>query len=157
MKQKGVFWVPTRAAFVEQVPELKEPEEHAWITNLIATGRKNLALARQLGVKIAMGSDGSRLQDQGHNAREIVELARQGLPPLEAIRAATVNAAELIGWKDRVGSVEKGKLADLIAVSGDPLEDLSELERVKFVMKGGVVVKNELSRAGAPTPPQPRQ
>jgi imidazolonepropionase-like amidohydrolase len=75
-----------------------------------------------------------------------VELHRLGLPAIEAIRAATINAAELIGWAARVGSVEKGKLADLIAVSGDPLEDVSELERVKFVMKGGVVIRNGLAK-----------
>jgi len=60
---------------------------------------------------------------------------------LQAIRAATVNASELIGWQDRIGAIEAGKLADLIAVDGDPLSDIKTLERVKFVMKGGKVVK----------------
>jgi imidazolonepropionase-like amidohydrolase len=66
------------------------------------------------------------------------------LPPVEAIRAATTNAAELMGWSDKVGSIEPGKYADVIAVSGDPVADVGEFEHVKFVMKGGVIVKNEL-------------
>lgn len=67
-----------------------------------------------------------------------------GLPQIDVIRAATVNAAELIGWQDRVGAIEPGKFADLIAVSGDPLQDITELERVRFVMKGGAVVRSGL-------------
>jgi imidazolonepropionase-like amidohydrolase len=146
MKQKGVFWVPTRAAISAHLQPGLDAETKAKLLNRIETGRKNLALAQTLGVKIAMGSDPAQLVDQGRGAREIVEMVRLGLPPLEAIRAATVNAAELIGWAGRVGSLDKGKLADLIAVSGDPLADVSELSRVKFVMKGGVVVRNELRR-----------
>jgi imidazolonepropionase-like amidohydrolase len=66
-----------------------------------------------------------------------------GLAPMEAIRAATVSAADLLGWPDRVGSVAPGFFADIIAVDGDPLKDVTELEKVKFVMKGGVVYKRE--------------
>jgi imidazolonepropionase-like amidohydrolase len=65
------------------------------------------------------------------------------LPPLEAIRAATTNAAELMGLSDKVGSIQSGKYADVIAVSGNPVADIGELEHVRFVMKGGVIVKNE--------------
>jgi imidazolonepropionase-like amidohydrolase len=68
-----------------------------------------------------------------------------GMTPLHAIRAATTEAAQLMGGQDRVGSVEAGKFADLVAVTGDPLADIAELERVKFVMKGGYVFKNELN------------
>jgi adenine deaminase len=68
------------------------------------------------------------------------------MSPLEAIRTATLNAAELLGWQDRVGALDAGKFADLIAVSGDPLKDISELERVQFVMKGGIVVKDTDSK-----------
>ena len=68
-----------------------------------------------------------------------------GMPPLDIIRAVTTNAAEMLGWQDHVGSVEPGKFADLVAVSGDPLTDVSELERIRFVMKDGQVVRNELS------------
>ena len=69
-----------------------------------------------------------------------------GMPSLDIIRAVTTNAAEMLGWQDRVGAVEPGKFADLVAVAGDPIADITELERVRFVMKGGQVVKNELGR-----------
>jgi imidazolonepropionase-like amidohydrolase len=71
-------------------------------------------------------------------------LAAAGMPPLEILRAVTTNAAEMLGWQDRVGAVEPGKFADLVAVAGDPLADISELERVRFVMKGGEVIRNDL-------------
>jgi imidazolonepropionase-like amidohydrolase len=67
------------------------------------------------------------------------------MTPLDIIRAVTINAAELLGWQDRVGAIEPGKLADLIAVAGDPISDISELERVRFVMKDGLVVRNNLA------------
>jgi imidazolonepropionase-like amidohydrolase len=71
-------------------------------------------------------------------------MVRFGMTNAQALRAATADAAELMGWQDRVGSIEKGKYADLIAVSGDPLSDIKELEHVKFVMKGGDVVRNDV-------------
>jgi imidazolonepropionase-like amidohydrolase len=71
---------------------------------------------------------------------------RGGLTPVRALQGATIVNAEALGWKDRVGSVEKGKYADLIAVSGDPLADITEMQRVRFVMKGGNVVRDELSK-----------
>ena len=66
------------------------------------------------------------------------------MPPLEAIRAATVNAAELMGWQENVGAIEAGRYADVIAVEGDPVKDITLLQHVKFVMKGGSVVKDEI-------------
>ncbi|MCI0574030.1 MAG: amidohydrolase family protein [Myxococcaceae bacterium] len=95
------------------------------------------------GVRIAMGSDSSVIP-HGENARELTWMSRTGMTPLQAIRAATVGGAELLGWSDRIGSIAPGKYADLIAVEGDPLADVSVLERVRFVMKGGDVVKNDL-------------
>jgi imidazolonepropionase-like amidohydrolase len=76
----------------------------------------------------------------------LVGLVRRGLSPAEAIRAATITAAELMGWQDRVGAVEAGKFADLIAVDGDPLADVTVLLQVKFVMKNGKVVKDGVAR-----------
>jgi len=67
-----------------------------------------------------------------------------GMTPMQAIRSGTSVAADLLGWSDKLGTVEAGKWADLVAVTGDPLKDITELERVKFVMKGGVIYKNEL-------------
>ena len=73
-------------------------------------------------------------------------MVKFGMTPAAAIRAATWNAADLLGWQDRVGSIENGKFADLIAVAGDPLTDITELERVQFVMKGGQVVRNDFKK-----------
>jgi imidazolonepropionase-like amidohydrolase len=67
------------------------------------------------------------------------------MPSLDVIRAITTNAAEMLGWQDRIGAVEPGKFADLVAVAGDPIADITELERVRFVMKDGDVIKNELA------------
>jgi imidazolonepropionase-like amidohydrolase len=67
------------------------------------------------------------------------------MPSLDILRAVTVNAAEMLGWQDRIGAIEPGKFADLVAVAGDPIADVSELERVRFVMKGGEVIRNDLA------------
>ena len=105
--------------------------------------RENFRRAVTAGVRMAFGTDGG-VYPHGDNARQFAYMVEYGMTPMQAIRAATVNAAELMGWKDRVGSIEPGKLADLVAVSGDPLADVRQLEKIGFVMKGGVVVKNEL-------------
>jgi imidazolonepropionase-like amidohydrolase len=78
----------------------------------------------------------------GLNAHEFAVMVKLGLSPLAAIQAATVNDADLLGWSDKIGTIEAGKFADIVAVDGDPLADVTTLERVKFVMKGGEVVKN---------------
>lgn len=110
------------------------------LKNLMA-GNFRKALAA--GVWIVMGSD-AVAGLHGENAKELEWMVRAGMTPAQAIRAATADAAQLMGWQDRVGTIEAGKLADLIAVEGDPLKDITELQRVKFVLKGGAVVKNEL-------------
>jgi imidazolonepropionase-like amidohydrolase len=73
-------------------------------------------------------------------------LHKAGMPSLDVIRAITTNAAEMLGWQDRIGAVEAGKFADLVAVSGDPIADITEIERVRFVMKGGEVIRNDIQR-----------
>jgi len=77
------------------------------------------------------------------NAHEFAVMVRLGLTPLQVIQAATINDADLLGWSDRVGSLEPSHFADIIAVDGDPLQDITTLERVKFVMKNGTIYKNE--------------
>ena len=103
--------------------------------------RSEITNALALHVKIVCGFDASNDDTQGKNANELVSLVKLGLTPIEAVQAATTVAADLMGWSDRIGSIEKGKFADLIAVDGDPLQDISVLQHVKFVMKGGEQVK----------------
>jgi imidazolonepropionase-like amidohydrolase len=81
----------------------------------------------------------------GSQGREFEALVRYGMTPVRALQAATSLGAENMGWEDRVGAIEKGKFADIVAVAGDPLRDITELQRVKFVMKGGQVVKNHIN------------
>src|SRR5438552_9547811 len=102
------------------------------------------------GVKFAAGSDmcwfyPGNTRGQASTAT-FANLRDAGMPPLDVIRAITVNAAEMLGWQDRIGTVEPGKFADIVAVSGDPLADITELERVRFVMKDGKVVRNDLTK-----------
>jgi imidazolonepropionase-like amidohydrolase len=110
-----------------------------------ATRAPHISIARELGVKIANGFDPANGGEHSKNAHEIIAMRKLRLSPLEALRAATTNPAELIAWQNHVGSIESGKYADIIAVSGDPIADLGELEHVKFVMKGGTIVKNEFA------------
>jgi len=107
--------------------------------------REGFRKAAQAGVKIAFGTDAG-VYPHGWNARQFAYMVRYGLSAMQAIQSATANAADLIGWGDRVGSLEPGKFADLIAVQGDPTTDVTLLEHVQFVMKGGQVVKNELAK-----------
>jgi len=100
------------------------------------------------GVKFAVGSDMCWFypgKTRGQATATIFPALRNaGMPPLDVIRAVTTSVAEMLGWQDRIGSVEPGKFADLVAVAGDPLADVTELERVRFVMKDGQVVRNDL-------------
>jgi len=107
-----------------------------------AQGQKNLKRAFEAGVKVAFGTDAA-VYPHGLNAHEFSVYVRLGMTPIQAIRTATLNAADLLGWSDKVGSIEPGKWADLVAVDGDPLADVTTLQQVKFVMKGGEVVKND--------------
>ena len=149
MKEKGVFLVPTvgviDAMMSKPDDETMTPERKKRREAFMQGIQQSIQQAMSLGVKIASGYDASSADRQGHNANELIALTKRGLSPLDAIRAATVNAAELIGWQDKIGAAEAGKYADLIAVDGDPLTDIAILQQVKFVMKGGAVVKNDIS------------
>lgn len=141
MVEKGTFLVPTSAAVSGGYYEAKTPEERAQMEPTMQSLRSEITNALALHVKIVCGFDASNDDTQGKNANELVSLVKLGLTPIEAVQAATTVAADLLGWSDRIGSIEKGKFADLVAVDGDPLQDISVLQHVKFVMKGGQQVK----------------
>jgi len=149
MKQRGTYLVPTLYLgdwFLENAPRLNVPEFiMAKARVIMPLARKNIAHAFSQGVKVAFGTDAA-VYPHGLNGREFAVMVKLGLTPAQAIQAATVNAADLLGWSDRIGTIEPGRYADIIAVTGDPLMDVTELERVRFVMKGGVIVRNDLGR-----------
>lgn len=142
MKAKGIFWVPTLTP-ADRAYEawLSDPQQREKGLARQSTMRNTVANARQLGVKVALGFDAAAAAQQGHSAEELETMVKYGFTPLEAIRAATLGGAELYG--DKIGAIEPGNYADMIAVDGDPLVDVSTLTRVSFVMKGGEVVKDE--------------
>jgi imidazolonepropionase-like amidohydrolase len=102
--------------------------------------RENFRKALQAGEKMAFATDAG-VYPHGWNARQFAKEVEWGMTPLQAIRSATTNAADLLGWKDKVGAIKPGTYADMIAVSGDPLADVGVLEHVGFVMKGGQAVR----------------
>lgn len=105
--------------------------------------RENFRRAFQAGAKMAFATDAG-VYPHGDNAKQFAKMVEWGMKPIDAIQAATINAADAIGWSAKVGALEPGHYADLIAVSGDPLTDVHTLESVKFVMKGGVVARNDV-------------
>lgn len=151
-KQTGAYLVPTMLVAMKVYERAQtHPEElnPSTAQKALVIGpliQKNLHDAYQAGVKIAFGTDTFGLSSHGENAQEFPLMVAAGMPPIEAIRAATLNAADLIGDSQDIGSLKPGHYADIIAVGGDPLADVTVLEHVDFVMKGGVVVK----RGGKP-------
>ena len=146
MKEHGTYLVPTLYLgdwFLENAPKTGVPPAMlAKAKEVMPAARQNVAHAFASGVKVGFGTDAA-VYPHGLNAREFAVMVKLGLTPLQAIQAATVNDADLLGWSDRVGVIEPNHYADIIAVDGDPLQDVTTLERVKFVMKGGVVYKSE--------------
>ena len=145
MKAKGTFLVPTVGVVDAQIEKHKNdlvtPERRKRLEAFLQGTQDEIQTAKLLGVRIAAGFDPASAEEHGKNATELAAMVKRGLTPLEAIQATTINAAELLNWQDKVGALEPGRYADMIAVDGDPLADVTVLQRVKFVMKGGVVVK----------------
>jgi imidazolonepropionase-like amidohydrolase len=140
--KKGVYWVPTITVGAYVAPG----RGGNWI-KMVDLEKMAFQKALKKNVKIALGTDAGGFDWKELNeAEEFVYYANYGMTPMQAIRAGTVVPAELLGWSDKVGTIEKGKWADIVAVSGDPLKDITELKRVKFVMKGGTVYKNEVPK-----------
>ena len=146
LKRRGTFLVPTAYLgdwFVENAERAGLPDFAVRKgKELFPLARKNFARALAAGVKIAMGTDAG-VFPHGLNAREFAVYVKLGMKPLQAIQSGTLQAAALLSYSDRAGALEAGKWADIIAVDGDPLTDITALERVRFVMKGGVVYKAE--------------
>ncbi len=148
MKQHGTYLVPT-AYLIDWMQENGNlPPIYAQkMKDVSAVEKQNARKAIKAGVKIALGTDAA-VYPHGLNAHELDVYVNQfGMTPLAAIQTGTVNAADLMGWTDRVGSLDAGKWADVIAVKGDPLADVRILEHVPFVMKGGVIYKDEAQPA----------
>ena len=149
MKKNGTYLVPTLYLgdwFLENAEKNHVPDFYlAKAKAVMPIARKNIAHAFASGVKVAFGTDAA-VYPHGLNAHEFAVMVKLGLTPLQSIQAATVNAADLLGWSGKVGSLEPGAWADIVAVDGDPLKDVTTLERVKFVMKGGEVVKNDYAK-----------
>ncbi len=146
MKQRGTYLVPTQYLmdwWIENGAKLHAPDYVVKKMNDVSqVAHRNIEHAIRSGVKIAFGTDAA-VYPHGLNAHEFAVYVRLGMTPVEAIRTATVNAADLLGWSDLVGTIERGKYADMIAVDGDPTKDVTTLQNVKFVMKGGKVYKDE--------------
>jgi imidazolonepropionase-like amidohydrolase len=140
MAQKGIYLVPTLYHYQDdREKDMKKYSGHS----VAEVSERSFPRAVAQGVKIAFGS-GVGPFPHGTQNKEFEYMVKFGMTPVQAIRAATIEAARLMGWQDRVGSIEAGKFADLVAVQGDPTADITELERVKFVMKGGHIFKNEV-------------
>jgi imidazolonepropionase-like amidohydrolase len=147
MKAKGTYLVPTLTVQDYLTSHLTDhvnvsPWAAAKAVAVHDAAMKNIAHAIARGVKVALGTDAGAYP-HGGNAHELALEVKLGMTPLQAIQSGTINAADLLGWSSKIGTIEAGKFADIIAVDGEPTKDVTTFEHVKFVMKGGVVYKND--------------
>ena len=149
LKKNGTYIVPTLYLMDWNRDNLGKRNAPDYMVrkmkDVSAVGQNNLKKAFAAGLKVGFGTDAA-VYPHGLNAHEFGVYVRLGMTPLQAIQTSTVNDADLLGWSNKVGTLEPGKWADVIAVDGDPLKDVTTLEHVKFVMKGGTVVKNEYGK-----------
>ncbi len=143
MKERGTYLVPQvfspeilKQFEASGLPEVMLRKAH----NAFDAQRDGFRRAVKSGVKIAFGTDAG-VFPHGENTRQLARMVEAGMAPIEVLRSATVNAADLLGWSDRVGAIKSGYYADLIAVNGNPLTDMKAIENVRFVMKGGLTIK----------------
>ncbi|MFY9825797.1 MAG: amidohydrolase family protein [Thermoanaerobaculia bacterium] len=143
MKEKGVYLVPTLFAgyWVGEKADHFPPPIAVKARAAAAQMQSMFQRAVKIGVKVAFGTD-SAVEPHGLDAREFSLMVKNGMTPAQALLAATAGGADLLGLADQIGTLEKGKLADLVAVPGDPLQDIRQTEKVSFVMQGGKVYKN---------------
>src|SRR5215470_12016525 len=145
MAQKGTWLVPTLYTFQHGV-ELgtshgQDPISLAKTKEIVAHQQPAFTRTLNAHLKIAVGID----DEPQFLPKEVEALVRAGMTPLQALQAATINGAELLKWSDRIGTIEPGKLADIIAIDGNPIQDINAIEKVVFVMKDGAVFKNDLA------------
>ena len=147
MVQKGLYYDPTIVRYTLASIDAGDKEKTGGKYSIVPIFEKNVRMAiATKGLKVVFGTgvDGA-MYPYGSQGREFEALVKYGMTPTRALQAATSLGAENMGWEDRVGTIEKGKFADLVAVAGDPLTDITELQRVKFVMKGGRVFLNQIT------------
>ena len=147
MVQKGLYYDPTIVRYSLASIEAADREKTGGKYSIVPIFERNVRMAiATKGLKVVFGTgvDGA-MYPYGSQGREFEALVKYGMTPIRALQAATSLGAENMGWEDRVGAIEKGKFADLVAVTGDPLTDITELQRVKFVMKGGRVFLNQIT------------
>jgi imidazolonepropionase-like amidohydrolase len=154
MLQKKIYYDVTGYRYTGQETIDADRRNTGGKYSIVPIFEKNFQNALSRGVKVVFGSgvDGTAGDPRssgpylhGTQGLDFVWLTTHGMTPVTALQAATVVDAEMMGWQDRIGSIEKGKFADIVAVSGDPLKDVTELQRMKFVMKGGKIVRNDLN------------
>ena len=150
MKDHGTYLVPTSYLTERINMDVLPPLVKQKAQTIIPLARESLRKAVAAGVKIAFGTDAA-VYPHGENAKEFAVYVRMGMTSLAALRTATTVAADVLGKDDR-GAIVAGRLADLVAVPGDPLADITATERVQWVMQGGKVVKDERAGGGATAP-----
>ena len=155
MAQKGLFFDPTLVRYTEPYMDDNDVKTTGGKYRMIPIFDKAVQMAvatKGLKTMVGSGADGSTFP-HGTQALEFESLVkRSGMTPARAIQAGTLVNAEAMGWQGQIGSITAGKFADLVAVSGDPTADITELQRVKFVMKGGKVIRNDLTEGAASAP-----
>jgi imidazolonepropionase-like amidohydrolase len=153
MVAKGLFYDPTLQRYIEPYMDDNDAKNTGGKYRMIPIFEKAVAMAAATkGMKIMVGSgaDGATYA-HGTQALDFEMLVKHGgLTPVRALQGGTIINAEALGWQDQIGSIDKGKFADLVAVSGDPLADITELQRIKFVMKAGKIIKSDLPKSAAP-------
>jgi imidazolonepropionase-like amidohydrolase len=149
IKKNGTYLVPTLYLMDWNRENLAKRNAPDYVVKkmqlVMGHGESIMKEAFAAGLKVGLGTDAA-VYPHGLNAHELGVYVRLGMTPLQAIQTATVNDADLLGWSNKVGTIEAGKWADIVAVDGDPLKDVTTLEHVKFVMKGGEVFKNEYGK-----------
>ena len=149
LKKNGTYLVPTLYLMDWNRENLAKRNAPDYVVKkmqlVMGHGESIMKEAFAAGLKVGLGTDAA-VYPHGLNAHELGVYVRLGMTPLQAIQTATINDADLLGWSSKVGTIEAGKWADIIAVDGDPLKDVTTLEHVKFVMKGGEVFKNEYGK-----------